>query len=85
MFPPVPHHTKAFKDKFKTRASVERTDKKLFVDYAIEKTRSRSNMMRFAMATFAAVNIHLDTWVKYKNFSFVDTFLLNQRKWVISL
>jgi len=75
MFPPVPRHTKAFKDKFKTRTSVERTNKRLFIDYNIERARSRSNMMRFAMATFAAVNIHLDAWVKHTNFSFVDTFI----------
>jgi len=56
MFTPVPRHTKAFKDKFKTRTSVERTHKRLFVDYSIESARSRSNMMRFTMATFAAVN-----------------------------
>ena len=29
----------------------------------------------FAMATFAAVNIHLDAWIKHTNFSFVDTFM----------
>jgi len=76
MFPPVPRHTKAFKDKFKTRTSVERTNKRLFIDYSIERVRLRSNMMRFAMATFAAVNIHLDAWVKHTNFSFVDTFIV---------
>jgi hypothetical protein len=54
---------------------VERTNKRLFIDYNIERARSRSNMMRFAMATFAAVNIHLDAWVKHTNFSFVDTFI----------
>jgi len=43
--------------------------------YSIENARSRSNMMRFGMATFAAVNIHLDAWVKHTNFSFVDTFI----------
>jgi hypothetical protein len=36
-------------------------------------------MMKFAMATFAAVNIYLDAWIKHTNFSFIDTFI-KQRK-----
>jgi len=55
--------------------TVERTNKRLFVNYSIEDARPRSNMMKFAMATFAAVNIHLDAWGKHTNFSFVDTFI----------
>jgi len=64
MFPPVLRHTKALKNKFKIRTSVERINKRLFIDYALERARCRSNMMRFAIATFAAVNVHLDAWVK---------------------
>jgi hypothetical protein len=75
MFPPVPRHTKAFRDKFKSRTSVECTNKRLFIDYSIERVRLRSNMMRFAMATFAAVNVHLDACIKHTNFSFVHTFI----------
>ncbi|NMB97165.1 MAG: hypothetical protein GYA02_11245 [Clostridiaceae bacterium] len=76
LFTPVPRHTKAFKDKFKTRTSVERSNKRMFVDYSIEDACSRSSMMRLSMATFAVINIHLDAWIKHTKFSFIDTLSL---------
>lgn len=72
MFPPVPRNSKAFKNKFKTRTTVERTNKRIFEDYAVEEYGARSTMIRAALATFAAVNIHLDAWVKHKWFRFAD-------------
>jgi hypothetical protein len=72
MFTPVPRNSKTFKDKFKTRTFVERSNKRMFVDYSIEKACSRSSMMRFAMATFAVLNIHLDAWIKHLGFSLVE-------------
>jgi hypothetical protein len=72
MFPPVPRNSKAFKNKFKTRTTVERTNKRIFEDYAVEEYGARSNMIRAALATFAAVNIHLDAWVKHQGFRFAD-------------
>ena len=72
MFTSVPRHSQAFKDKFKTRTSVERTNKRLFEDYAIEEYGARSTMLRAALATFAAVNMHLDAWVKHTGFKFSD-------------
>ena len=66
MFPPVPRGSDAFKEKFKTITSVERSNKRMFEDYAIEEFDSRSSMMRTALAAFAVVNIHLDAWVKHK-------------------
>ncbi|MBA1336634.1 MAG: hypothetical protein HPY66_3069 [Firmicutes bacterium] len=38
--------------------------------------KCRSSKQRFARATFAAVNIHLDAWVKHTGFSIID--LLDQ-------
>lgn len=73
LFTPVPRKSKAFKDKFKTRTSVERSNKRMFIDYSIEDGRSRSSMMRFALATFAVINIHLDTWIKQLGFSLIDS------------
>lgn len=70
MFPPVPRGSHAFKNKFKTRTSVERSNKRMFEDYAIEEYGSRSTMMRMSLAAFAVVNIHLDAWVKHTSFSF---------------
>lgn len=71
MFPPVPRHSQTFKDKFNTRTSVKRSNKRMFVDYHIENIRSQSSKLRFSIATFAVVNIHLDAWIKYLKFSFV--------------
>lgn len=76
MFPPVPRHSQVFKEKFKTRTTVERTNKRLFEDYAIEQYVARNTRLRAALATFAALNMHLDTWVKYNRLKFSD--LLNE-------
>ncbi|MCQ1531841.1 hypothetical protein [Lutispora saccharofermentans] len=70
MFPPIPRGSDTFKTKFKSRTSVERSNKRMFIDYAIESYDSRSAMMRMSLATFAVINIHLDAWVKHKKFSF---------------
>lgn len=75
LFPPVPRHTTAFNEIFKRRTSVERSNKRILSDYSIEMGRCRSSKQRFARATFAEVNIHLDAWVKHSTFSIVD--LLN--------
>lgn len=72
MFTPIPRYSQSFKDKFKTRTSVERSNKRVFIDYSIEEAHSRSSMMRFSMATFAVINIHLDAWIKSKSFSLIQ-------------
>jgi hypothetical protein len=73
MFPPVPRYSQTFKDKFKTRTSVERSNKRMFVDYHIENVRSQSSKLRFSMATFAVINIHSDAWIKHLKFSLLTT------------
>jgi len=60
LFTPVPRKSDAWKKKFKTRTSVERSHKRLFEDYDIETYKARSSRQRFALATMAAVNVHLD-------------------------
>ena len=70
MFTPVPRTSQAFKDKFKTRTSVERSNKRMFEDYAIEEYGARSTMVRTALAAFSVINIHLDAWVKHTKFKF---------------
>lgn len=72
LFTPVPRHTDAFKNVFKRRTSVERSNKRMFIDYAIEDARSQSTMMRFAFATFSVINMHLDAWLKHKQFNILD-------------
>lgn len=71
LFPPIPRNTEAFKEKFKTRTSVERSNKRILVDYNIEAGKCRSSRQRFVRATFAAINIHLDAWVKHTGFSII--------------
>ena len=65
LFPAVPRSSQSFKNKLKNRTSVERTHKRHFEDYSIEAGNMRSNKQRFAKATFAAINVHLDAWVKH--------------------
>ncbi len=57
MFTPILRHSQAFKDKFKTRTSAERTNKRIFEDTSIEEYGARSTMQRTAWANFSAVNM----------------------------
>lgn len=72
MFTPVPRDSETFRQKFKTRTSVERSNKRIFKDYAIEEYGARSAMMRTALAAFAVINIHLDAWIKHTKTSFAE-------------
>jgi hypothetical protein len=69
LFPPVSRGSDAFKNMMKRRTTVERSHKRIFVDYNIEAGRCRSSRERFLLATMAAVNVHLDAWVKHQQFS----------------
>jgi hypothetical protein len=71
LFPPVPRNSESFKKKFKTRTSVERSNKRILVDYNVEAGRCRSSKQRFTRAVLAAANIHLDAWIKHTNFSVI--------------
>jgi hypothetical protein len=71
LFPPVPRNSESFKKKFKTRTSVERSNKRILVDYNVEAGRCRSSKQRFTRAVLAAVNIHLDAWIKHTKFSVI--------------
>jgi len=71
LFPLVHRDSDEFKEKFKRRSSVERSFKRIFEDYSVENYSSQSNRMRFSIATFASINIHLDAWIKYEKFSFM--------------
>ena len=69
LFPPVPRNSHSFKSMFKRRTSVERSNKRMLVDYKIENGRCRSSKQRFCRATLAVINIHLDAWIKHLEFS----------------
>jgi hypothetical protein len=72
LFPPVPRHSPVFKEMFKRRTSVERSNKRILVDYNIEAGRCRSSKQRFVRATLAAINIHLDAWIKHSGFDIMS-------------
>ena len=69
LFPPVARDSKTFKEMLKRRTTVERTHKRLFKDYDIEAGNCRSARERFTRAIMAAVNVHLDAWIKHTGFS----------------
>ena len=64
LFTKTPRGSKAWKIKFAKRTSVERTLKRILVDYIIESARLRAEKRWFWVASLAAVNQHLDAQVK---------------------
>jgi hypothetical protein len=69
LFPLVHRNSDEFKKTFKRRSTVERSFKRMFEDYCIESYSSQGNRLRFSLATFAAINVHLDAWIKHEKFS----------------
>ena len=66
LFPPVPRNSDVFKEMFKSRTPIERSNKRMLVDYNIEAGVCRSSKHRFSRATFAVVNTQLDALIKHK-------------------
>lgn len=64
LFTPTPRGSKAWKFAYARRTNVERTFKRILVDYQIESARARSKKRWFWQAILAAVNQHLDAQVK---------------------
>ncbi len=63
LFTKTPRGSKAWKKAFARRSSVERTLKRILVDYLIERARVRSDKRWFWLATLAALNQHLDAQI----------------------
>ena len=72
LFPPVRRDSPNFKSMLKRRTSVERSHKRIFVDYDIEAGRCRSSRERFMRATMAAINVHLDARFKPQQSCIID-------------
>ena len=64
LFTQTPRKSKACKKEYSRRTSVERTLKRILVDYLIENLRFRAEKRWFWAATLAAMNMHLDAQVK---------------------
>jgi hypothetical protein len=62
------------------RTSVERTLKRILVDYCIEQRRLRSKARWFWLASLAAINQHLDAQIVAKNDSLLLKLGLIKRK-----
>lgn len=67
LFTPTPRGSKEWKAAYARRTSVERTFKRILVDYKIEQSRARSKKRWFWQATLAAINQHLDAQINVIN------------------
>ena len=72
LFPAVARHSETYKEKLRQRSGAERTNKRVFVDYDVEKGHMRSTKHRFFRIVLAGINIHLDAWLKQKSTKLVD-------------
>ena len=65
LFPPLARDSETFKKKLRQRSGSERINKRVFVDYDVENGHMRDRKQRFFRAVIAAVNVHLDEWIKH--------------------
>lgn len=63
LFTPTPRNSKAWKNVYARRTTVERTFKRILVDYKIELANARTKKRWFWQVTLAAINQHLDAQV----------------------
>ena len=63
LFTKTPRDSKAWKKIYAKRTSVERTLKRILVDYDIENLRLRAEKRWFWFATLAGINQHLDAQI----------------------
>lgn len=62
LFIRTPRNSSAWKEVYKGRSASERVNKRLMVDYQLERCRVRSNKYWVWRGHFAAISIHLDAW-----------------------
>ena len=64
LFTKTPRDSKAWNKVYAMRSSSERSFKRIKIDYEIERSRVRSRKNWYFFIYFAAMNCHLDVWVK---------------------
>jgi hypothetical protein len=64
LFTKTPRGSESWKEAYARRTSVERTIKRILVDYLIESLRFRAEKRWFWFVSLAAINQHLDAQVK---------------------
>jgi len=79
LFTKTPRGSKAWKKVYTRRTSVERTLKRILVDYLIERARARSDKRWFWLATLAALNQHLDAQIKTTEISLLNRLGLSKQ------
>lgn len=65
LFTTTPRNSDAWKQVYNGRSASERVNKRLMVDYNIERCRVRSNKHWVWRGHFALISIHLDAWVDF--------------------
>lgn len=79
LFTKTPRGSKAWKKAYARRSSVERSIKRILVDYKIEQARARSVKQWFWLVTLAALNQHLDAQIAVTKCSLLVRLGLKQR------
>jgi hypothetical protein len=72
IFTPVPRGSEEWKSEMKNRTSVERVNKRILVDYGLEKAHARGKKRINWWLTVHSINIHLDARLKASKFSFIS-------------
>lgn len=64
LFGPVPYKTDKWKTIYKNRTCTERINNRVLNDYHLHQMRIREDSKVAFFSIFAAINIHLDVWIK---------------------
>ena len=64
LFGPVPYKTDKWKELYKNRTCTERINNRILNDYHLHQMRIREDSKAAFFSIFAAINIHLDAWIK---------------------
>jgi hypothetical protein len=79
LFTKTPRGSEAWKKAYARRTSVERTIKRILVDYDIESLRFRAEKRWFWSVSLAAINMHLDAQVALLNQPLISRLGLTQQ------
>jgi len=79
LFTKTPRGSEAWKKTYARRTSVERTLKRILVDYDIENLRFRAEKRWFWIASLAAINQHVDAQLSILGLSLFAKLGLNQK------
>ena len=61
---PIPYRSDRWKEIYKDRTSTERVNNRVLNDYGVQRLTCRNGAKHFFFEVMAAINVHLDAWVK---------------------